>query len=434
MTSLLQEVDSKNSKTKTSKIALLGCGTVGGGLIKLLKYYPSLKLSKVLVRDLNKERDFDVDSKIFTDSVDEILNDPEIQIVVEVMGGVESTKEVLLKAINAGKHIVTANKDLLALEGEDLFEAAKKNKVLIQYEAAVAGGIPIINTLKQSLQGNRIQHLYGIINGTTNYMLDAMEKDGVSFEAILKKAQDLGFAEADPSSDIEGKDAAYKIAILASIISGKRINLKDVFCEGITKISLADIRSAKKRGYRIKLLGIANNDETGIDVRVHPVFVPLDNPLASVAKEYNAIMIQGDAVQDLTLIGKGAGSLPTASSVLGDVLMLAAQINSSHKPEPEQICRHNEYAQLKAIEEVVSSFYVRVSMYDKVGVLKNLGAITEKHNANIKFIDQYDAHSGEALADFMIDPVAEGQMQKIIKDVQELDSIKAVESVIRVLN
>lgn len=433
MLHILEKAESKLKRGHATRIAILGCGTVGGGLVRLLKYYPDIELVKVLVRDLNKERDFDIDASRFTDNVDDILNDPKIDIVVELMGGVKHTKEILLKALKNGKHIVTANKDLLALEGEDLFEAAKANNKVIQYEAAVAGGIPIISTLKQSLQGNRIEHLYGIINGTTNYMLDAMEKQGVDFDTILKKAQELGFAEADPSNDVDGKDAAYKIAILASIISGKRIDCSKIFTQGIRAVSLTDIRSAAKRGFRIKLLGIVDNTGEKLDLRVHPCFVKLDNPLANVSREYNAIMVRGDAVQDLTLIGKGAGSLPTASSVLGDILMLSSQLHSSSEPHPQYVCKHSNYADIKPMDEVRNSFYVRISMLDKVGVLKDLGAITANNNANIKFIDQYDAHDGEALADFMIDPIEERSMNKIIKEIQALDSIKGVESVIRVL-
>ncbi len=433
MLSLLDKQDSKSKNKNHICIAILGCGTVGSGLVKLLKYYPEIEVSKILVRDLSKERDFDIDASCFTDNVEDILRDTKVQIIVEVMGGISKTKDILLKALKQGKHIVTANKDLLALEGKELFETAKANNKVIQYEAAVAGGIPIITTLKQSLQGNRIEHLYGIINGTTNYMLDAMEREGLDFASVLAKAQTLGFAEADPSNDVGGKDAAYKIAILASIISGKRIDCSQIFTEGIEKISLTDIRSASKRGYRIKLLGIVDNTGPLLDLRVHPTLVKLDNPLANVHREYNAIMIRGDAVQDLTLIGKGAGSLPTASSVLGDILMLASQINSSSEPHPQYVCQHSEYAQIKNIDSVLNSFYVRISMHDKVGVLKDLGAITANNNANIKFIDQYEAHDGVALGDFMIDPISEKSMQIIIREIQALDSIRAVESVIRVL-
>jgi len=427
--------------SKKITIAMLGCGTVGSGLIKLLAHYhhekrePEIVLKKILVR--NMQRASDISSKhglekhLFTDDVTDIINDPEIQIVVEVMGGVERTKKILLDAITNKKHIVTANKDLLALEGEDLFEASKTAGVSIMFEAAVAGGIPVISTLKQSLQGNHIEQVMGIINGTTNYILDVMKTENRSFDEVLKRAQELGFAESDPVNDIEGHDAAYKTAILASIISGKRVDVNKVYREGITKISQMDIKSADKRGYEIKLLGIVNNGEK-LDARVHPVFVRKSNPLASVRMENNAIFIKGNAVQELTLIGKGAGSLPTASSVFGDVLIIASQL-STGIPNSQFACKHNEYAELMDIKDVKNSFYVRISMTDKVGVLKDLGAILADNQANVKFIDQYDVHGEEAHADFIVDPIKESLMDQIIKEIGQLDSIKAIESVIRVI-
>lgn len=420
------------------KIALLGCGTVGSGVIKILENLKreDLELTKILVRNNNRAAELSnklkLNPNIFTTNIDEILNDPSIAIIVEVMGQVESTKAVLLKAIQNKKNIITANKDLLALEGEDLFEAAKANNVTILFEAAVAGGIPIIATLKQSLQANKILRLHGIINGTTNYILDTMKSDGQSFDEALKHAQELGFAESDPTNDVDGHDAAYKIAILASIISGKRVNVNDVYREGIRNITSADIKSAEKRNYEIKLLGIIDNSGEELDVRVHPVFVSKHNPLASVRRENNAIFINGDALPELTLIGKGAGSLPTASSVVGDILMLASQLASSSNPHPQYICQHQGYAKIKNIKNVINSFYVRVSMHDKVGVLKDLGSITAKHGANVKFIDQYETKGSEAHADFIIDPIKEESMQKLLGDIKSLDSIKTIESVIRI--
>ncbi len=423
--------------SKLTKIGILGCGTVGSGLVNLLPAYPGIHIEKIFVKNAAKDRGLtnpNLNGTTFTTNIDDVLENPEIDIVVEVMGGVDGTKPILLKALENGKNIVTANKDLLAIEGEELFEKAKQKNLTIQYEAAVAGGIPIINTLKQSLRGNKINRLFGIINGTTNYMLTAMEREGVSFDDILKRAQDLGYAESDPTSDVEGHDAKYKIAILASIISGKRVDISKVFCEGIRNVSLNDIKSAAKRNYRIKLLGIADNSEKKLDIRVHPVMVPLDNPLASVHGADNAILVHGDAVGELTLIGKGAGSLPTASSVLGDVLMIASQINSSSEPNPQQVCEHSAYAEIKDIKEVKNGFYVRISMFDRVGVLRDLGEITSKHSANVRFIDQYDAKNGEALADFIVTPIVEKDMQGVIADLKKLESIKEIQSVIRVLD
>ncbi len=420
-------------------IGLLGCGTVGSGVVKILRRLDQadIQLTKIYVRTEKRAKeissDLGLDLKLFTWNIDDVVNNPEINVVVELMGGVEQTKFVLLKALANGKDIVTANKDLLALEGAELFEAAKKHQRTIMYEAAVAGGIPIISTLKQSLRANKILSLYGIINGTTNYILDIMKKEAKPFDEVLKRAQELGFAESDPTNDIDGHDAAYKTAILASIISGKRVDVKKVYREGIRKITQTDIKSAEKRGYEIKLLGVINNTDTKLEARVHPVFVKKDNPLASVQLENNAILVKGDAVGMLTLIGKGAGSLPTASSVVGDILILLAQHQNTSSPHPQYVCVHSAYADMKDIGEALNAFYVRVSMHDKIGVLKDLGEILAKHKANVKFIDQYDVQDSEAHADFIIDPLPEKEMSEIVKEIAALDSIKTVESVIRVL-
>lgn len=412
------------------KIGLLGCGTVGSGLVKILDKQSLVEITKIAVRNQQRAQeiagDLGLDQSLFTWEINDVIHDPEISIVVEVMGGVTETKKHLLAAIAAGKDIVTANKDLLALEGSDLFAAAAKAGRRIMYEAAVAGGIPIIATLQQSLAANKIIHLQGILNGTTNYILDVMKKEGKPFDEVLKTAQELGFAEADPTNDIDGHDAAYKVAILASIISGKQIDVNKIYREGISKISKVDINSAHKRGYEIKLLGMIFNNENEIDARVHPVFVPQANPLASVSMENNAILIKADAADTLTLIGKGAGSLPTASSVAGDVLMLVR--GNSVAPTAS-----SDFVKIKPIDEVENAFYIRISMHDKVGVLRDLGEAMLKHKANVKFIDQYDVHDTEAHADFIIDPIREKELKAIVKDIESMDSIKAVESVIRVL-
>ena len=415
------------------KIGILGCGTVGSGLLELLKNYPEIQVQKVAVRDLPKARNLGLlDTALFTNNLDEIVTNPDIDVVVELMGGIELTKKLLITALNNKKHVITANKDLIATAGEELFAVAKANGKTIFYEAAVAGGIPIITNLKQSLKGNVIKRLFGIINGTTNFILDQMKRKGASFSDALAQAQELGYAESDPTNDVDGHDAAYKIAILASIISGKKIDMTKIYREGIRNISQADIKSAEKRGYAIKLLAMALNDGDELDIRVHPAFVPKEKTLANVNAENNAVMIDGSAVGELTFIGRGAGSLATASSVLGDLLMLMNQgdnISSQFMVAP-----HSEEAKLKSINDVKNPFYIRVSMHDKVGVLKDLGLITERNNANVRFIDQYEVKGDSALADFMIDPIFEKSMKQMLKEIQELPSIKAVESVIRVLD
>lgn len=415
-----------------TKVGILGCGTVGSGLLELLKNYDDILVKKIAVRDLNKPRDAAFPKEIFTTKPEEIVLDPDLDIVIELMGGVNQTKELLIKALANGKHVITANKDLIATAGEELFAVAAANNKTILYEAAVAGGIPVITNLKQSLKGNLIKKLFGIINGTTNFILDQMKRKGTSFSDALAQAQELGYAEADPTNDVDAHDAAYKIAILASIISGKKIEVDKIYREGIRNISQADIKSADKRGYTIKLLAIALNEGSELDIRVHPVFVPKEKTLANVNAENNAVMIHGSAVGELTLIGRGAGSLATASSVLGDLLMLINQgenISSQLMVKP-----HVETARIKSIDDVKNPFYIRVAMHDKVGVLKDLGLITERNNANVRFIDQYEVKGDSALADFMIDPISEKAMKQMLQEIKDLPSIKSVESVIRVLD
>lgn len=424
-------------------IAILGLGTVGSGLVELIKNYnaakktPELNIKYIFVRDekraQEKAKEFGLDLKQFCWDIDQIANDSELEIVVETMGGVDHTEKILLKLFEKKKNIVSANKDLIALRGENLFEAAKKSQVAFLYEAAVAGGIPIINTLKQSLQGNKISKIFGIINGTTNYILDMMKTQGWSFEEALKRAQELGFAEADPTNDVGGHDAAFKTAILASIVSGKRVDVEKVYREGIDKISSQDIKAADKKDYVIKLLGVINNEEK-LDLRVHPVMVPKSHPLAKVDLENNAVFVQGDAVQDLTLIGKGAGSLPTASSVMADLMTISSQLDQKQTVSPQLICKHTDYAQIKDFADVENSFYIRIVLEDKVGVLKDLGGVMAQSKANVKFINQYENENGVAHADVFTDPISEKDMQGMLSEFEKLDSIRAVESVIRVLN
>lgn len=424
-------------------IAILGLGTVGSGLLKLVQNHndaqkkPLINIKYIFVRDQKraeqKAKEFNLDKKIFVWDIETIAKDETVSIVVETMGGVDHTEKILLDLIKNKKNIVTANKDLIALKGENLFEAAKENQTVLLYEAAVAGGIPIINTLKQSLQGNKIQKLFGIINGTTNYILDMMKTKSWDFQEALKKAQELGFAEADPTNDVGGHDAAFKTAILASIISGKRVDVNKVYREGIEKISSQDIVSAAKKNYVIKLLGIVNNDDE-LDARVHPVLVPQAHSLAKVDLENNAIFVQGDAVQDLTLIGKGAGSLPTASSVMADLMTIAAQLNQNQKLNPQLICKHSDYASMKDFKKIENSFYLRLVLEDKLGVLKDLGEVMARHKANVRFINQYENDNNQAHADVFTDPVSEESMEKMLKELKNLDSIRAIESVIRVLN
>lgn len=362
---------------KKINLGLLGCGTVGTGVLKVLKEnYHDIKekvgvdiaVTKVLVRDVNKKRDLDGGQNVvFTDNADDIINDPDIDIVVELLGGIHPAREYMLNAMNSGKHIVTANKDVVAQFGEDMFDTAEKNNVDFMFEASVGGGIPIITPLKQCLTANKITELIGIVNGTTNYMLTKMTEQGMDYATALARAQAKGYAESDPTADVEGLDAARKAAILSSLAFNTRVNLDDVTIEGITNITPEDITYASELGYIIKLLTIAKNTEDGIDVRVHPTLLPKDHPLASVRNVYNAIFIHGNAVGDTMFYGKGAGEKPTASAVIADIIDVVRDINKGEFGRVSSDCY--EEKKLCPPDKVLSGYYIRLLVADKPGVL-----------------------------------------------------------------
>ena len=303
---------------KKVKIGLIGLGTVGTGVVKVLANFPEIEIKKIAVKNINKKRNIEnLDNSLLTDNPFDIVNDNEIDIVVEVIGGIEPAYDLLVAAVNNGKHIVTANKELLAKKGEPLFKLAKEKHVAVLYEAAIAGGIPIIMPIKTTLAANKINEIEAILNGTTNYILTKMEKDGVSYEQVLKEAQELGYAETDPTGDVEGYDSAYKIATLATIALNKRVDINKIYREGITKISADDMRFAKELGYKIKLIALAKIIESDkVDVRVHPMLVPLKNCLAGINGVTNSVVLEGFPVGRVMMAGPGAGEFPTASSVV----------------------------------------------------------------------------------------------------------------------
>ena len=313
---------------KKIRVAILGSGTVGTGVYKIIqnqkdefphKIGSELEVAKILVRNINKQRE-GIPSEILTDKWSDIINDDDISIIIEVMGGIEPAKTYISEALTKGKNVVTANKDLMAEYGHELLETAAAHNCDLLFEAAVAGGIPIIRPIKQFLAANKITEIMGIINGTTNFILTKMTEEGMEFEDALKLATELGYAEADPTADIEGLDAGRKIAILASIAFNSRVSFSDVYTEGISKITAKDIKYAKELGCVIKLIATAKNTETGIEVRVTPMFIPVSHPLASVNDSFNAVFVHGDALGDAMFYGRGAGELPTASAVMGDVI------------------------------------------------------------------------------------------------------------------
>ena len=383
------------------KIGLLGSGTVGSGVVRVLKENMEeitarvgthLVLAKVLVRDKKKPRPY-LDGIELTDRVEDILEDEEISVVVEVMGGLHPAKEYMLRAMEAGKSVVTANKDVVAQFGQELFDMAEKHDVDFRFEASVGGGIPIIMPLKQCLTANRISEVLGIVNGTTNYMLTKMSEEGMSYDDVLKEAQEKGYAEANPSADVDGLDAARKAAILSSIAFNMRISLADVSVEGITKITPEDISYAKNLGYVVKLLAIGKETDDGINVRVHPVFLPKEHPLASVNGVYNAIFVRGNAIGEAMFYGPGAGSLPTASAVVADIIDVSRDIVTHSFGRLNCTCYREKV--LCPIEKTQSSYYVRLLVEDKPGVLGAIATAFGNADVSLKSVIQTQRNGNE---------------------------------------
>jgi homoserine dehydrogenase len=434
------------------KIGILGLGTVGTGTVQILldpvgrhHLLQSVEIHRVGVKSLDKVRSVDLVNDLVTTDLDAIVSDPEIDIIVEVMGGIEPARSLILKAIAHGKHIVTANKAVIAKFGDEIFTAANRAGVYVMLEAAVGGGIPVIQPLKQSLGVNRIRRVTGIINGTTNYILSRMTTEGGEFADILADAQQLGYAEADPTADVDGLDAGDKIAILASLAFGGRVNRDDVYCEGIRKISATDIAYADKLNFVIKLLAIAERVEGGaISIRVHPTFVPKDRPLATVNGVYNAILVEGDPLGQVMLFGPGAGAGATASAIVSDILAIVGVIQSHPSREdaiaspntalhPLLSCSHTEYSQIAPLSSLRSSFYVRFLCMDVPGVIGKLGTRFGAHHVSIESIVQTGFQGDRAEIVVVTHDVSEGDFESALTEIRKLEAIDSIPSIVRVL-
>ncbi len=420
------------------KIAILGAGTVGTGVYKLMnrqkdemihKIGRNMSIAKILVRNKNKERE-EIDSSLLTDDFNDILNDDSISIVVEVMGGIEPAKTYIAEAIKRGKNIVTANKDLMASNGHELMELAKENKCDILFEAAVAGAIPIIRPLKQCLAGNYISEIMGIVNGTTNFILTKMTREGMEFCDALKMAQELGYAEADPTADIEGYDAGRKIAIMASIAFNTRVTFEDVYTEGITKITAKDIKYAKDMDCDIKLLGVARNTDTGIEVKVHPMLIPSSHPLASVNDSFNAVFVHGDAVDDAMFMGRGAGELPTASAVMGDIIDVARNIQYNCNGRIGCTCYKS--IPVKNIDDMESKYFMRMQVDDRPGVLASVASVLGNTDVGIDRVIQKTKKGNTAELVVITDSVLERNFKDALAIFRGMAMIREISSVIRV--
>lgn len=422
---------------KTIKAALLGFGTVGGGVYKLLerrkeeleaKTGSGLEIAAVLVHNLNKKRE-GIDPAILTDDFERILQDPDIRIVIEVMGGIEPAKTMILRSMQAGKSVVTANKDLIAVHGRELLDTAKENGVDFLFEAAVAGGIPIIRPIKQCLAGNELTDVIGIVNGTTNYILTRMFEDGMEFEDALKKAQELGYAEADPTSDIEGLDAGRKMAILASTAFHSQVVFDDVHTEGITGITAGDIRYAKEFDCVIKLLGIARERQGQVEVYVCPMLLGVDHPLASVRGSFNAVFVHGDAVDDVMFYGRGAGEFPTASAVTGDIIDVMRNMN--YECTGRIGCSCYRKLTVKPFDEVKNKFFIRMQVTNRPGVLAAIAGELGNHKVSISKVVQKVITKENAELVIVTEDVKEYHMKEALEDLKKRDAVREISSVIR---
>ena len=415
-------------------IGLIGMGVVGAGVVRVLKrraaYFSSVRgvafdLKRIAVKDVSRSRESDLPVEILTDSASEVVDDPDIRIVVEVMGGLDPARELSLKALENGKDLVTANKALLAEHGNDLFGAAARNGVNIGYEASVCGGIPIIRSLKDGLAANRIQSIYGILNGTTNYILTRMADEGGDFQAMLGKAQELGFAEADPAMDIDGTDVAQKLALLCRIAFRVSLDPSHILKEGISHVSRLDIDFARELGYTIKLLAIAKAIQDRIEARVHPVLIPSGALLANIKDEFNAVEIVGNAAGPQVLYGRGAGQMPTASAVVSDLLDLAERRltgRAAGRPAVAHLPRANAIPP----EEVETSFYCRFSVYDQPGVLARIARIFSEQKISIATVIQHGRSETEQGTVPLIMTTHEAREASMRAAVQQIDRLSVI--------
>jgi len=424
---------------KNIVIGLLGFGNVGAGLAAILKENSnqitntlgcSLTIKKVLVRNLSKYRNTIIPEECFTANADEIITDPEIDIIVELIGGIRPAYDYIKMALERHKHIVTANKAVMALYGKELFDLADKNGVSIKYEGSVGGGIPIIASLTRSLAANQTEEIVGIINGTTNYILTRMEEAGMSFEDALSEAQVKGFAEADPSSDIEGEDAAYKLAILTHVAFGVEVRPDDIPHTGIRQISEKEIEYARQLGYRIKLLAAVRRNNSSLDIHVYPTLVPLEHPLASVNYEYNALYIKGSAVGELMLYGKGAGSLPTGSAVLSDVMETAVIIQNRMQIMNSFASRYQFMP--KAISSGASAYYIRLQVTDRPGVLGSITTAFGRNGVSLESVVQRGRGGSSVPLIFVTHEAPWDKLYAALEEIKNLSSVEEVASILMV--
>ncbi len=424
---------------RTVKVGLIGLGTVGSGVVEILRNHREdfarragvdVELTRFADHSAERATGLGIPASAFTTSADDIISDPDIDVVIELIGGTGAAHDIVLAALNAGKSVVTANKALMASAGQEVMEAAAAAGVDISFEAAVGGGIPIIGPLKHSLVSNEVDSVMGIVNGTTNYMLTRMAEDGLDYASALAEAQELGYAEADPTADVDGLDAAAKVAILASIAFNSRVTVGQVPTEGIRGLTPEDIAYASEMGYVIKLLAIANRTGRGIDIRVHPTMVPDGHQLAKVSGVFNAIYVVGDAVGETMFFGRGAGSLPAASAVVGDVIETARHIQSGCLNLVGCTC--NESLPVCDIGDLVTRYYLRLHVADRAGVLAKVATVLGEEGVSIASVIQKRAWEDSAEIVYVTHRASERAVRTALTRIESLDIVSHVAAVIRV--
>ncbi|MBN1897560.1 MAG: homoserine dehydrogenase [Spirochaetes bacterium] len=424
-------------------VGLIGAGTVGQGVAQLVRKNSNIIFEKTGVRinlqkvcDLDQRRQqvLNVDKNIFTKNANDILNDPAIHIIVELIGGTSQAREYILEAIKKGKHVVTANKALLSQKGDEIFQAAYKRNIFIGFEASVAGGVPIIKVIRESLIANKIKNIFGIVNGTTNFILTKMEENALEFSDALKLAQHLGFAEANPVFDIKGIDAAHKLQILASFAFNTPVEFKKIYYEGIDRIDLADIVYISDLGYRLKLLAIAKFDKASrtYECHVNPTLIHRSSPLAAIKNEYNAILIDGDATGSQIFYGKGAGALPTASAILADIVEISKKIINNESKFYDRFYSHQSHIKMKDYRDTKSRYYLRFGTIDKPGVLAKVSGILGKNNISLCSVLQKETGQKVVPIVMLTHESKEADIQDAIKAIQKLDVVKEKPKVLRI--
>ncbi|MCC6731102.1 MAG: homoserine dehydrogenase [Chthonomonadales bacterium] len=425
---------------KTINVGILGLGVVGSGAYALLeqnadaierKVGARIRVARIAVRDLTKRRAVQVERSLLTNNPTELLDDPAIDIVCELIGGISPAREYILRALRGGKHVVSANKELIAKDGHTIMEEAGRRRQDFHFEGSVGGGIPIVQPMKSALAGNQVQEVKGIVNGTTNYILTRMTREGADFGDVLREAQALGYAEADPSSDVQGFDAQYKIAILSSIAFTSRVHVGDVYVEGITAIAARDIEWARQLGYIIKLLAIGTRvDDDAMQVRVHPALLPATHPLASTSDVYNAIYLRGDAVGDVMFYGRGAGMMPTGSAVVGDIIDVARNILFGATGRIQCTCF--ERKRMLPIDAVETKYYLRMTVTDRPGVLAAVAGVLGEEGVSVESVVQRSCGEQQAEIVWVTHRVREARMRAALGRIGDLPVVASVDNWLRV--